>query len=246
MLREIVKIDEEKCDGCGLCVPACAEGAIRIIDGKARLVSDRLCDGLGACLGHCPRDAITIEQREADEFDEAAVAQAAAAPPPTTVHGHGGCPGSRLMQFGPRPAGPRPGPVGGAPSELTHWPVQLRLLPAHAPVLQGASLLLAADCAPVACADFHQRLLRGRVVLVSCPKFDDLNATVAKLTEVMRQNDLAEVVIARMEVPCCTGLVLAAVEARRAARARVPLREVVVNVNGELIGERTLPVEAVA
>jgi Pyruvate/2-oxoacid:ferredoxin oxidoreductase delta subunit len=247
MIREIVTIDETKCDGCGLCVPACHEGAIRIVDGKAQLVADRLCDGLGACLGHCPRDAITIERREADDFDEAAVAAANPAPcgdlpqvtPASGAAPHGGCPGSRLMQFAGRAAAADDAAVGAPASELTHWPVQLQLLPPQAPVLRGARLLIAADCVPVAYAGFHQQLLRGRAVLIGCPKFDDLPGYVQKLTEIIRLNGLREIVVARMEVPCCMGIAQAVHTARAQAGVDVPVREVVIGTDGEVRGERT-------
>ena len=262
MIREIVTIDEDLCDGCGECVPACHEGALRIVDGKARLVSDRLCDGLGACLGHCPQGAIKIEPRAADAFDEAAVAAQTRQPPapaaaggcpgvfqPGAVSGPapgGGCPGSRLMEFGGAQSGGEDVPVTGQRSELTHWPVQLRLLPPQAPVLKGASLLLAADCVPVACADFHARLLRNRAVVIGCPKFDDLDGYVAKLTEMIQAGGLREIVVARMEVPCCAGIVYSAVEARRRAGVDVPITEVMVGTRGEILAERPVPIEATA
>lgn len=256
MIREIVTIDEDLCDGCGECIPACHEGALRIVDGKARLVSDRLCDGLGACLGHCPRGAIKIERRAADAFDEAAVAAQTRQPPasapasgcpgafaPSPAQG-GGCPGSRLMDFrGARSSG-ADAPATGQRSELTHWPVQLGLLPPHAPVLAGASLLVAADCVPVACAEFHARLLRNRAVAIGCPKFDDLDGYVEKLTEMIKSSGLREIVVARMEVPCCAGIVYSAVEARRRAGVEIPITEVIVGTRGEILAERPLPIEA--
>ncbi|MEW6249956.1 MAG: 4Fe-4S dicluster domain-containing protein [Planctomycetota bacterium] len=285
MIREIVVIDEEKCDGCGLCIPACHEGALQLVNGKARLVSDRYCDGLGACLGHCPQGAIRIERREADDFDEATVAAnlkaaalTAAAPAARPAHepirlagdrsfppahqarvsapaahahgpGFGGCPGSRMQQFArpvgePRAAAAAPASPGGAAtqSELTHWPVKLRLLPHTAPVLANASLLIAADCVPVAYADF-QRLLRGRPVLIGCPKFDDLEGYVEKLSAIIRVNALRAVVVVRMEVPCCRGIVAAVAEARRRSGVNVPLREVVIGTRGDVVGERELAVD---
>ena len=256
MIREIVVIDEHKCDGCGQCVPACHEGAIRIVDGKARLVADRLCDGLGACLGHCPRGAITIEQREAHAFDEQAVAghlagtantgQETGATAQTGGASPCACPGSKLMQFARRPVGDSDvretgGADGDPESQLTHWPVQINLLPPHAQVLRGASLLVAADCVPVAYPAFHQKLLRGRSVMIGCPKFDDLAGYVARLTEVIRQNELREIVVARMEVPCCLGIVMAVEDARRCAGVNVPIREVVIGTQGTVRTERTLP-----
>jgi len=257
MIREIVKIDEEKCDGCGLCIPACHEGAIQIIDGKARVINDRMCDGLGACLGHCPRCAITIEKRDAEAFDEEFVAASAtqpahagASPLPQVedpaVHA-GGCPGSRVLRF-ERPETPTPptDAATDAPSELTHWPVQLNLLPPHAPVLRDARLLVAADCVPVAYADFHRKLLRGRTVLIGCPKFDDLPGYVGRLTAIISQNRLREIVVARMEVPCCNGILAAVCEARQQAGVAVPIVEVIIGRGGNLLGEREIPVEPAA
>jgi NAD-dependent dihydropyrimidine dehydrogenase PreA subunit len=243
MIREIVRIDEDKCDGCGLCIPNCHEGALQIVDGKARLVADNLCDGLGACLGHCPRDAITVERRQADEFDEQAVAEHVAHGAPQHHAHHGGCPGSRLMQFD------RPAPSAGcacaataeqAESELTHWPVKLRLLPPNAPVLRGAALLVAADCVPLALPDFHTRLLRGRAIVAGCPKFDELDAYIDKLTAMITAAELHEIVVARMEVPCCTGIVTAVVQARQRARSNVTVREIIVSTRGEILADRTV------
>jgi NAD-dependent dihydropyrimidine dehydrogenase PreA subunit len=264
MIREIVIIDENKCDGCGLCIPACHEGALKIIDGKARVVADQLCDGMGACLGHCPRGAIRIEKREADAFDEAVVREQPRHLPPASAgaprshpprpatpahspaqpsHHSGGCPGSRLMQFAgaaPPPHSPAPPPT----SELTHWPVQLRLLPPQAPVLRGARLLIAADCVPVAYPDFQNKLLRGRAVLIGCPKFDDLPACVEKLTQIIQMNSLAEIVVARMEVPCCGGLLQAVLAAREQAGSQVPVTDVVVGVRGDVLAWQPVPVRA--
>lgn len=263
MLRDVVTIDEELCDGCGQCIPACHEGALRIVGGKARLVSDVLCDGMGACLGHCPRGAIRVERREAAAFDEAAVAHRAAqvvakpACPASrprggpAVHG-GGCPGSRFAQFdtGGMASGGTLGKSTAAgatrPSGLGHWPVQLQLLSPGAPVLRGARLLVAADCVLVACGEFHERLLCGRAVVIGCPKFDDLAGYVEKLTAMIANNDLREIVVARMEVPCCGGIVAAVRTARRQAGVDVPIVEVVVSTRGDIISETELPQEQAA
>ncbi len=254
MIREIVKIDEAKCDGCGLCVPSCHEGAIRMVNGKAKLSSDRLCDGIGDCLGHCPLGAITIVRREAADYDEALVAanmarQAAPQAAPqahTPVNGapvNGGCPGSAMRQFG-QPARPAAAPAEtGSRSDLSHWPVQISLIPAQAPMLRGARLLVAADCVPFAYPDFHAKLLRGRTVMVGCPKLDDLDSYVEKFTDVLRLNELQEVVVARMEVPCCTGILQAVLEARRRAGVEVAVREVVVGVQGQILLENEHPVQ---
>ncbi len=247
MIRDIVLIDEELCDGCGQCVPACHEGALQIVNGKARLVAERLCDGLGACLGHCPRGAIRVEKRTVDEFDPAAVAARQQAMKPAVGPGGaagasgGGCPGSRLSEFrtlarerdADRTATP-------AASELTHWPVQLRLLPPGAPLLRGARLLICADCVPVAYGGFHSDLLRDRAVVIACPKLDDTRGYVEKLAQMMSLNDLAEVVVAHMEVPCCTGILTAALEARKLAGCRVPVIDVVIGTRGEVLSRRVL------
>lgn len=268
MIREIVTIDEELCDGCGVCIPACHEGALQIVNGKARLVSDRYCDGLGACLGHCPRGAIKIERREADAFDEAAVAAYARSADalssheccPTTRSAAGaedqplecGCPGSCVTTFRDRTgvadaaAADCGSSHGERRSELTHWPVQLRLVPPNAPFLRGARLVVAADCVPVAYPEFHAKLLRGRAVVIGCPKFDDLESYVAKLAEMIRANALRDIVVARMEVPCCTGIVYAVDEARRRANVDIQITEVVVGTRGEVVAERIVPVETAA
>jgi NAD-dependent dihydropyrimidine dehydrogenase PreA subunit len=252
MLREIVSIDEERCNGCGLCIPACQEGAIQLIYGKARLVAENLCDGLGACLGHCPQDAIRIERREADVFDESAVEQhlAEQEPYPTPVETQpgppAGCPSAGFARLGDSRADE---PVadaddGNSPSELRQWPVQLRLLPPTAPMLRGARLLLAADCVPVAYGEFHRRMLRGRALAIACPKLDDPTGYIEKLTEMIRANDLAELEVVHMEVPCCTGLLRMAAEARRRSGCDVPLVDTVVSVEGQVLSRRPVPVEA--
>jgi NAD-dependent dihydropyrimidine dehydrogenase PreA subunit len=248
MKRLIIRIDDEKCNGCGACVPNCVEGALRIVDGKARLVSDALCDGLGACLGECPQGALTVEEREAPAFDEtAAQAHMArqempaphAAPEPIqslTAHAPaGGCPGSRVMTIGQRPVPPakESSPAG---SELVNWPVQLTLMPLRAPYLRGADVLLSADCVPFALPNFHADLLRGRVAVVGCPKLDDTDFYVEKLTAIFRDNDVKSITVAHMEVPCCFGLMRVVKEALRRACKDLPVRDVTVTVQGELVG----------
>lgn len=253
MIREIVTIDEDLCDGCGLCIPSCHEGALKIINGKAKLVSDKLCDGLGDCLGHCPQGAIKVERRESEAYDEvavqanrgdAAVDSTPAPPTPPTSHA-GGCPGTRLVQFAsPCSMNASPnaqqGASAGQPSQLTHWPVQLRLLPPTAPVLKGAKLLFAADCVPVAYADFHSAMLRDHAVVITCPKFDGMGEQIDKLTAMIRDGGVCEVTIARMEVPCCGGLVQAVVEAHRRAASSIPLFEIVVTARGEILTRRKI------
>jgi Pyruvate/2-oxoacid:ferredoxin oxidoreductase delta subunit len=231
-VRKIVRIDEEKCDGCGQCIPNCREGALRVVDGKARLVSDRYCDGLGACLGVCPRDAITVIEREADEFDEQAVAAFHAVGGPHMRAAHGGCPGAALMSFA---AGDDAAPASepsDSPSALRQWPVQLELVPVNAPFFDGADLLLVADCVPFAVADFHARFLRGRKLLVGCPKLDDTARYAAKLAAILKGNDIRSLTIVHMEVPCCFGLVALARRALAESEKQVPVQEVVVGVQG--------------
>jgi len=235
MIREIVKIDEEKCNGCGLCVPACAEGAIKIVDGKARLIADNLCDGLGACLGHCPQDAIIIEKRTAAEFDEAAVEEhlkSADRPAPAPhAAGHGGCPSARLMSFESPAASAASAPARA--SELRQWPVQMHLVPPSAPFLKNADLLLAADCVPFAYADFHKDFLTGKALLIGCPKLDDGQAYLQKLTAILQQNDIRSLTVLHMEVPCCTGLVMIARQAIAASGRDVSLETVRIGIQGE-------------
>lgn len=254
MKRMIVEFDESRCDGCGDCIPSCAEGAIQLVNGKARLVGDVLCDGLGACLGDCEKGAIRIVEREAEAFDEAAVERHLAASRPAALprlavaaaapSAGGGCPGSSAVDFGP-PAprrglavvGPEPEPMRPAAggSRLSQWPVQLHLVSTRAPWFQGADLLLAADCVPFAYARFHEDLLAGRRVVVGCPKLDDNQAYVEKLAELFRLSDLRSVTVAKMEVPCCGGIAWAARQALSQSGKAIPYREVTVGIRGELL-----------
>jgi NAD-dependent dihydropyrimidine dehydrogenase PreA subunit len=249
MKRKIVQIEEEKCNGCGICVPACAEGAIKIIDGKAVLSADNLCDGLGACLGECPQDAIRIIEREADEFDEGAVDehlkaigrvphapqhQPAPAPQQHQHHG-GGCPGSRSMSFAPATAAPEAaGDVAARPSQLAQWPVQLHLVPVTAPYFQDADLLIAADCVAFAHGDFHKDFLAGKALVIGCPKLDDNNFYLQKLTELFRVATIKSITVVRMEVPCCGGIVMAAKQALVASGKEIPFKEVTIGIKGEV------------
>ncbi|MGD0091806.1 MAG: 4Fe-4S binding protein [Planctomycetota bacterium] len=235
MKRKIIRIDEAKCNGCGLCVKACHEGALALVNGKAKLVGATYCDGLGACLGECPEDAIIIEERDAPAFDEQAVArrqkeikQAAAAP-----RLHSGCPGAASRTFAP-PATGSPSNSGEQPppSQLCHWPVQLRLLNPAAPFLRGANLLLCADCVPFVVPDFHNRYLQGRAVAVSCPKLDDLSETVERLAAIFAEAQPSAVTVLRMEVPCCGGLLMAALKAREHAGVALPIETHIVGVRG--------------
>lgn len=241
MIRKIVQIDREKCDGCGLCVPSCAEGAIRIVGGKAEISAENLCDGLGACLGECPQDAISIIEREADSFDEEAVHRHLETKEPAATVSvkpvHGGCPGSRVASFSPKAPTATETP-GAQPSRLGQWPVQLHLVPPQAPYLKGADLLITADCVPFAYADYHRDFLAGKAVLVGCPKLDDLARYAEKLTEIFAVAAPKSITVLRMEVPCCTGIVRAAQEALAACGREIPFTEVTIGIRGEVLGKR--------
>ncbi|MBM3249654.1 MAG: 4Fe-4S ferredoxin [Candidatus Omnitrophica bacterium] len=270
--RKIIKIDEEKCNGCGLCIPNCPEGAIQVIDGKARLISDLFCDGLGACIGHCPQGAIAIEEREAEKYDERKVMENIVrqgentiiahlahlkehdeegylkeamqflkekhldipleSGPAHHVHGHAGCPGAKITEFKKR-AGSGHAPAGHQESGLEQWPIQLALVPAFAPFLNDADLLIAADCVPFAYASFHRDLLRGKVLLVGCPKFDDTQLYSQKLTQMFQNNRIKSVTYAHMEVPCCSGLTPLIQSAITASGKEIPFRETVISIKGE-------------
>lgn len=256
MIRKMIEIDEEKCDGCGLCAEACAEGAIKIVDGKARLVSERYCDGLGACVGECPRDAISIVEREAEAFDEEAVEKHLAGSWSESAHGHAaattggtlpcGCPSSAVRELAGEEAAPLEA-VGGAahaPSRLRNWPVQLHLVPVNAPYLRGARLLLAADCVPFALAGFHDRLLAGRVLLVGCPKLDDADFYRDKLAAILKINGVREITVAHMEVPCCSGLVNLARQAVELSGKAIPFSTVKVGIEGRVLEVDDEPVPA--
>lgn len=246
--RSIIRIDEEKCDGCGQCAIACAEGAIEIVDGKARLVSETYCDGLGACIGECPQGAITIEVREAEEFDEEAVQRRLAElgrEPAEQAHAHAeaaaetlacGCPSALSATWGTeRPAQAEAGPVGAArPSQLRNWPVQLYLVPPTAPYLEGAELVIAADCTAFALADFNERFLPGRKLLVGCPKLDDAALHRHKLGSIFGQNDIRSIEVVYMEVPCCSGLVRLVRQALADAGKQIPVRLTRIGIHGDV------------
>jgi Pyruvate/2-oxoacid:ferredoxin oxidoreductase delta subunit len=237
--RRIVKIDEEKCTGCALCIPNCAEGALRIVDGKAKLLSEKFCDGLGACLGHCPEDAITAIEREAEEFDEKAVdvhlhKQKEAQPKPQPAPVFGGCPSSRAMRFKVPETKGIASSATSSVSQLTQWPVQLKLVPINAPYFQDADLLIAADCVPFAYPNFHQDFLKGRAVVVGCPKLDDIQYYKEKLTEIFKTNSIRSITVPYMEVPCCFGLVKATEDAIAASGKNIPLKKVKIGIRGDI------------
>jgi ferredoxin len=276
MKRQIITIDEDLCTGCGLCMPNCPEGALRIIDGKARLVSDLFCDGLGACIGHCPEGAIATESREAEPYDESKVMENIVRGGTNVIKAHlahlrdhkqdeyfrealaylvdrdleipaefiepacrcgetdrsapafGGCPGSRIVNL------ETDGACAPAdrPSRLRQWPVQIMLVPPEAPFLEGADLLVAADCVPFAYAGFHENLLAGKVLLVGCPKLDDAEHYLEKLTAMFRLNDVRSVTVAHMEVPCCTGLVRLVERAIRDSGKDIPFAARMIGIRG--------------
>ena len=235
VLRKIIRIDEEKCNGCGVCVPACVEGALQIIDGKAKLISETYCDGLGACLGECPQGAITIEERTAEDFDVAAVKGHLEAAKPAGEQLPCGCPSATVTQFGKQETREvATGVEAPPPSMLSHWPVQLSLVPPTAPFLQGADLVLAADCVPFAYAGFHHDFLRNHSLLVACPKLDDFRAHQQKLTEILRRSAVKSLTVVHMEVPCCSGLVHMAKQAIRLSGRDIPLEEVTIGIKGDV------------
>jgi NAD-dependent dihydropyrimidine dehydrogenase PreA subunit len=295
MKRKIITIDDEKCNGCGACIPDCPEGALQLIDGKARLISDLFCDGLGACIGSCPEDAISVEEREAEPYDESKVMANIVRHGANTIKAHlahlqdhgedefmreaiaylvendievpsefldsncacgepvidrgpeslgqgpghdhgGGCPGTRLMNLD-MDAPPREQEESAAPesmpSRLKQWPVQIMLVPPHAPFLNGADLLFAADCVPFAYPDFHEKFLKGRVCLVGCPKLDDAQHYLEKITEMFKLNNIKSVMIAYMEVPCCGGMTRIIEEAMKASGKNIPLASQMIGIKGD-------------
>jgi NAD-dependent dihydropyrimidine dehydrogenase PreA subunit len=242
VMRKIIEINEELCDGCGQCVPDCAEGALKIVDGKVKVLADIYCDGLGACLEACPTGALKIVEREADEFDEEAVEEllknmkekkekapvAAASPGLAGLKIETPCQAANKPRFDFTPE-----KTGSA---LSHWPVQIRLVPAQAPFLQNADLLVAADCVPVAYPHFHRDFLAGRVIMMGCPKFDDVNGYVKKFVDVFQKAKPKSIKLAIMEVPCCGGMRMIVKEALKQAGQDIPVKEVVVTAQGEIKG----------
>jgi len=275
--RKIIKIDEEKCNGCGLCIPNCPEGALQIIDGKARLISDLFCDGLGACIGYCPEGAITIEEREAQEYDERKVMENIVKQGKNVIKAHlehlkqhnqseylkqaigflkeknieihleqehlpgkhkhmspfPECPGSKIMDFREREeVAEGKKAVSKGISRLRQWPVQIILVPPSAPYLKDADLLIAADCVPFAYADFHDDLLKGKILLVGCPKFDDVEFYKERITQILKNNNIKSITCTYMEVPCCFGLVSIVKSAISASGKDIPFKEVTISIKG--------------
>ena len=231
-------IDEDKCNGCGLCATACHEGAIDIINGKAKLVRENFCDGFGDCLPGCPTGAITFEEREAPAYDEAAVQENKKKKELQEKMKHlheGGCPGSRMRMLEQTEAAESAASAPVQPvSRLRNWPVQIKLAPVHAPYFAGAKLLIAADCTAYAYANFHQEFMRGKVTLIGCPKLDAVDYS-EKLTEILRSNDIQSVTILRMEVPCCGGLEMAAKKALQASGKFIPWQVVTISIDGKIL-----------
>lgn len=245
--RKIIQIDDEKCNGCGLCVPSCAEGALQIVNGKARLVGEKFCDGLGACLGECPQDALHIIEREAEDFDEKAVEEylqakaASSAPEPWTMAC--GCPSTQIQSFVPAATceeANQPAYFALQKSALTHWPVQIRLVPSTAPFLKGADLLVAADCTPIAYPNFHRDFISGKVVIVGCPKFDDGPEYVQKFTDIFNTAGIKSITVVTMEVPCCQGLPMIVRKGLELSGKKIPLEQIVISTRGEILRKQKM------
>ncbi|HET6515852.1 MAG TPA: 4Fe-4S dicluster domain-containing protein [Thermodesulfovibrionales bacterium] len=239
-IRNIIEIDEEKCNGCGQCIVDCAEAALQIVNGKAKLVKEIYCDGLGACIGGCPTGALRIVQREADPFDEKA----------TEIHVDkiktpkeelSGCPGTRAVDFSQKAETDVSKDEGDTKPQLMNWPIQLKLVPTNAPFLKDGDLLLAADCAAFSTINVHSRFIRGKILLIACPKLDDSKYYYEKLTELFKVNSVKSITILRMEVPCCGGLAYLVKEALKASGKDIPYKEVVVGIKGEILSEGKTP-----
>ena len=270
MKRDIIKINKEKCTGCGDCIPGCPEGALQVIDGKARLISDLFCDGLGACIGTCPQEAIEIEQREAVPYDEVNVMENIVKEGHNVIKAHlkhldnhgqkdflkqaidfliaknikipdyesetvsGSCPGSMEIDLGEKPISGRDAPMYSG--ELRNWPVQLQLLNPNAPYLKNADLLIAADCAPFAYANFHQRFLKDKILIIFCPKLDKtIEQYVDKLTEIFKNQDIKSISIVHMEVPCCSGIEVIVKKALEKSQKNIIIKDYTISINGEII-----------
>ena len=240
ILRKIIEIDEELCDGCGQCVPACEEGAIEIVNGKARLVAEKYCDGLGACMGDCPTGALKIVEREAEDFDEKAVEEylqskkAEVRSQPMAC----GCPSSQVQDLAPGSLhAVNPASVSPVHSLLAHWPVQIRLIPPHAPFLKDADILVTADCVAVACPDFHQRFVEGRVIMLGCPKFDNPEEYVQKFREIFEKNSIKSISTVIMEVPCCSAMLGILKKAVEQAGMSCQVKKTVIGLKGSILAE---------
>ena len=238
MIRKIIRIDKDKCNGCGVCADACHEGAIDIINGKAELVREHFCDGLGDCLPQCPTGAISFEEREAPAYDEEAVkeAQEKIFTKNQTMSAYSGCPGTKIMQIQRTETSEpvEPSLTADSMSKLQNWPVQIKLAPVNAPYFNGAKLLIAADCTAYAYASFHQDFIRNKVTLIGCPKLDQVDYS-EKLTEIIQNNNIQSVTIVRMEVPCCAGLEMAAKKALQNSGKFIPWQVVTISIDGKIL-----------
>jgi len=232
--RKIIDINEELCNGCGQCVPSCAEGAIQVIDGKAKLVKEIYCDGLGACIGECPTGALNITEREAEDFDEQAVE--AHLKTLETLHQElnmgSGCPSSQIESL--KVSGSNDKSIGEV-SELSHWPIQIRLVPPRAPFLNGSDLLIASDCTVVASPNFHRDFLKNKVVLIGCPKFDNTYEYIRKFTDIFKVSNIKSITVLVMEVPCCQSFPAMVRQAMERAGKSIPMEAVVINYKGEIL-----------
>jgi ferredoxin len=245
--RKIIEIDEDLCTGCGQCIIQCAEGALEIVDGKAKIIADKFCDGLGACLGECPTGALKITKREAEDFDETAVEEHLETlkerEKPVEAPAACGCPSATMQSFSrpiPYQSVREPATQEGEPSELTHWPVQINLVPPTAPFLKNADLLVAADCTPIAYRSFHKDFLEGRVIMLGCPKFDNAQAYVDKFAQLFSQSSVRSVTVVVMEVPCCQGLPLIIKRGMQMAGKDIPMELAIVSVRGEILKKEKL------
>ena len=234
MRRKIITIDQKKCNGCGLCADACHEGAIRIIDGKAKLIRDDYCDGLGNCLPVCPTGAITFEEREAEAYNEEAVKMKMHEKPGKTPPA-GGCPGSNAKTIR-RESAPVTREANAAQSQLTQWPVQIKLVPVNAPYFDNAALLISADCGAYAYANFHNDFMKNKVVLIGCPKLDE-GDYAEKLTEIIKRNNIKSITVIRMEVPCCGGIENAVITALKNSAKMIPWRVITLSINGNIVAD---------
>jgi NAD-dependent dihydropyrimidine dehydrogenase PreA subunit len=251
-VRKIIEIDEELCDGCGNCVPSCAEGALQIVDGKARVIADMYCDGLGACLGECPMGALKIIEREADEFDEEAVEELLAQgkkeePAQQAPAFSGGCPSARLQSFATPESAAAAAPQADLSaadsaaleqSALSHWPVQIMLVPPTAPFLKGADLLVLADCVPVAFPTVHRDFIKGKAVLMGCPKLDDAQFYIEKFAQICKDSGVKSITTVVMEVPCCGGLPMIIKKGMEMSGVNIPMEQVVISTRGQILDRR--------
>jgi Fe-S-cluster-containing hydrogenase component 2 len=248
VVRKIIEIDDDLCDGCGNCVPSCAEGALQIVDGKAKVIADIYCDGLGACLGDCPTGALSIVEREADEFDEEAVEEHLAnqkKPEPQHIPMSGGCPSARMQTFdafAAQQATTTQTEIATTGQEeesaLSHWPVQIMLVPPTAPFLKGADLLVLADCVPVAFPTVHRDFIKGKSVLMGCPKLDNAQFYIEKFAQICKQSGVKSITSVVMEVPCCSGLPMIVKKGMELSGIEIPMEEVVISTRGKILERR--------